>query len=285
MGRYDDKVVAITGGARGQGRSHALAFAREGAHILVTDIASQIESVPYPMGTESDLHETQRQVEALGRRCIAIRADARDTDQMNSAITEGIDRFGKIDALIANHGVMSVGQIKDMDDAMWDDCLAVCLTGVFKACRAVLPHMIERQYGRIVITSSLAGKVGLANIAHYVAAKSGVIGFGRSLAVEVADQGITVNLVTPTACNTDMIHNDANYELFMDWGGDESAEVERPLPLTQDVKDGFQSVQAIPIPWIEPIDVSNAMLFLAHVENCHITGSVLNVGAGGFFAA
>lgn len=282
MGKFDGRVVLITGGARGQGRSHALAFAKEGADVIVTDIASQIDTVPYAMGTESDLAETQRLVEDLDRRCATIVADARDSGQMASAVQHAIDDFGQIDVLIANHGIMSVGRIESMADDVWADVVDVCLTGVFKACRAVLPHMIERGYGRIVATASVAGKAGLPNIVHYVTAKAGVIAFCRSLATEVGDRGVTVNIVCPTACNTDMIHNDANYELFIGWSDDKP--IERPLKLTQQVKDGFQSVNAIPIPWVEPSDVSNAMLFLAGEDARNITGAVLNVSAGAFNA-
>lgn len=283
MGEFDGRVVMITGGARGQGRSHALAFASQGADVVVADIAAPIATVPYELGTEADLKETKSMVEQLGRRCVSVVADCRDTNQMNEAVGRGIAELGKIDILLANAGVMSLGPIETMDDATWNANIDVCLTGVFKACRAVLPHMRERGYGRIINTASVAGKAGLPNIVHYVAAKSGVMGFTRALAVEVAPLGITVNAVAPTACNTDMIHNDANYILFSGWsGGDAPA---GPLELTDEIKAGFQSMHAIPIPWIEAEDVTNAMLFLASEKARYITGAILNVSAGAFFAA
>jgi NAD(P)-dependent dehydrogenase (short-subunit alcohol dehydrogenase family) len=176
MGRFDGKVVLITGGARGQGRSHALAFAKEGAEIVVTDIAKQVETVPYGMSSESDLAETVAQVEALDRRCLSFVADARDTAATNAAVEGAISEFGQIDILLANHGLLSLSPVADMSDAMWDDVISSDLTGVFKSIRAVLPHMVERKSGRIIATASMAGRTGLPTVAHYCAAKWGVIG-------------------------------------------------------------------------------------------------------------
>lgn len=276
MGKYDGQVVMVTGGARGQGRSHALAFAREGADVVVTDIARQLPSVPYDMGTEDDLAETQSMVEALDRRCLSVIADARDTDATNAAVAAAIDQFGKIDVLLVNHGVVSMSSLVDMPDETWDECVGVCLTGVFKSIRAVLPHMIDANYGRIVATASIAGRVGLGTIGHYVAAKAGVIALVKSAAAEVAANGVTVNAVCPTSVNTDMIHNQANYTLF-------APDVE--VPTIEQVIPGFASANAIPIPWVEPIDISNAMLFLASKEARYITGTALNVTAGAYFVA
>ena len=276
MGKFDGQVVMVTGGARGQGRSHALAFAGEGADIVITDIASQLGSVPYDMGTEADLKQTQAMVEDLDRRCLIRKADVRDTDAMNTVVEEAITEFGHIDVLLANAGIVSMSQLVDVSDQMWDEMIGVCLTGVFKSFRAVLPHMVERGYGRVIATSSIAGKVGLGTIAHYVAAKAGVIGLVRSTAAEVAPNGVTVNAVCPTAVNTDMIHNQANYTLF-------APDVEHPTK--EQVIPGFASSNAIPIPWIEPIDVSNAMMFLASKEARYVTGHAMNVSAGGYFVA
>ncbi|AXT84257.1 SDR family mycofactocin-dependent oxidoreductase [Aeromicrobium sp. A1-2] len=276
MGKFDGQVVMVTGGARGQGRSHAIEFAREGADVIVTDIASQIDTVPYELSSQEDLLQTQSMVEDLDRRCLAITADARSTEATGAAVDAAIEQFGKIDILLINHGVVSMSAMVDISDDMWDDMLGVCLTGVFKTMRAVVPHMIEQNYGRIVATSSIAGKVGLGTISHYVAAKAGVLALVKSVAAEVADKGITVNAICPTAVDTDMIHNQANYTLF-------APHIE--VPTKDDVIAGFASSNAIPIPWIEPIDISNAMMFLASKEARYITGASLNVSAGGYFVA
>lgn len=271
MGRFDGKTVLITGGARGQGRSHALAFAREGADIVVTDIAKQVDTVPYTMSSEADLKETVAQVEALDQRCLAIQADARDTAAVNGAVAQAVDQFGKIDVLLVNHGLLSLSTVADMSDEVWDDVISSDLTGVFKSVRAVIPHMVAQKSGRIVATASMAGRTGLPTVAHYCAAKWGVIGFVKSVAREVAADGVTVNCVCPTNVDTDMIHNPAFYALFAP-GVDN--------PTREDVIPGFQSLNAVPVPWIESIDISNAMMFLASDEARYITGEALHVSAG-----
>ena len=214
MGRFDGKTVLVTGGARGQGRSHALAFAREGADIAICDIAQQIATVPYSMSNSDDLKETVAQVEALDHRCIAVTADTRDTAQVAEVVDAALTELGRIDILLANHGILSLCPVADMSDDIWDHVLDSDLTGVFKAMRAVIPHMVEQGYGRIIATSSMAGRTGLPNVAHYCAAKWGVIGLVKSVAREVAANGITVNAVCPTNVDTDMIHNEPFYGLF-----------------------------------------------------------------------
>ena len=214
MGRFDGKVVLVTGGARGQGRSHAVEFAKEGADIVVTDIAKQVDTVPYGMSSESDLAETVKRVEELDQRCLSVVADARDTAATNRAVEAAIAEFGKIDILLANHGLLSLSPVADMPDEMWDDVIDSDLTGVFKSIRAVLPHMLARKSGRIIATASMAGRTGLPTVAHYCAAKWGVIGLIKSVAREVAAEGITVNCICPTNLDSDMIHNPAFYALF-----------------------------------------------------------------------
>jgi SDR family mycofactocin-dependent oxidoreductase len=271
MGRFDGKVVLVTGGARGQGRSHAVEFAKEGADIVVTDIAKQVETVPYGMSSESDLAETVKRVEELDQRCLSVVADARDTAATNRAVEAAIAEFGKIDILLANHGLLSLSPVADMPDEMWDDVIDSDLTGVFKSIRAVLPHMLARKSGRIIATASMAGRTGLPTVAHYCAAKWGVIGLIKSVAREVAAEGITVNCICPTNLDSDMIHNPAFYALF-------APGIENPT--REQVEPGFTSLNAIPVPWIEAIDISNAMMFLASPEARYITGEALHVSAG-----
>lgn len=271
MGRFDGRVVFVTGGARGQGRQHALAFAEEGADIAFCDIASQIQTVPYKMSTEDQLEETVRLVEDLDRRCLGLKADCRDTRQVNEAVETAVAELGRVDVLLANHGILSLGPVAEMSDEQWDDVIDTDLTGVFKAMRAVLPHMLRQNHGRIVATASMAGRTGLPTVEHYCAAKWGVIGLVKSVAREVAANGITVNCVCPTNVDTDMIHNDAFYALFAP--GTEHPTREQAVP-------GFQSLNAIPVPWIEAKDISNAMLFLASEEARYITGEALHVSAG-----
>lgn len=271
MGRFDEKVVFVTGGAKGQGRSHALAFAREGADIAVCDIAKQLPTISYTMASQADLEETARQVEKLDRRCLAITADVRSTAEINAAAQRAISELGRIDVLIANAGVLCRASVAEMTDEQWGEVVDTDLTGVFKSLRAVIPHMIARGSGRIIATASMAGRTGLPSVAQYCAAKWGVIGLIKSVAREVAENGVTVNAVCPTNVNTDMIHNASFYGLF-------APDVQNPT--REDVIPGFQSLNAIPVPWIEPVDISNAMLFLASDEARYITGEALHVSAG-----
>jgi SDR family mycofactocin-dependent oxidoreductase len=272
MGKFDGKVVFITGGARGQGRSHALAFAREGADIVITDLAKQTSTIPYAMSTEDNLNETTEAVESLDRRCVSIVADARDSNAMRDATQAAVEEFGKLDILIVNHGVVSLSPIADMSDETWDDTISTNLTGVFKTIRAALPHMVKQGSGRILVTASMAAAMGIPTIGHYVASKWGVVGLVKSVALEVAKHNITVNAVSPTNCNTDMIHHDAFYKLF-------APDLENAT--REQVAPSFASLHPLPdVPWIEPIDISNAMLFLASDEARFITGEVMHVSAG-----
>ncbi|WP_214406575.1 mycofactocin-coupled SDR family oxidoreductase [Pseudonocardia lacus] len=271
MGKFDGKVVLITGGARGQGRSHALRFAREGADVAFCDIADQIDTVPYGMAKESDLAETIKQVEDLDRRCVGVRADVRDRDQVDGFVQQAVSELGRVDFLLANAGIFSFGTVAEMSDTTWRDMIDVNLTGVFHAIRAVLPLMIEQNYGRIVATSSMAGKAGFGNIGHYVATKWGVIGLVKSVAMEVAANGITVNAVCPTTVDTDMIQNPAAYKLFLPDAGEVTRE---------EAATSFQALNRIPVPWVEAVDISNAMAFLCSDEARYITGETIAVAAG-----
>jgi len=267
MGRMDGKVALITGAARGQGRSHALRLAEEGADIIAVDICDHIDTVPMTMGTADDLAETVKQVENLDRRIVARRADVRDSAQLQAAVDEGLTEFGHIDVLCANAGIASMGLTWEITEEQWQDMMDVNLTGVWRSIKAVLPTMIEQGTGgSIVITSSMAGVMGLGGIGHYTAAKHAVIGLMRSLVNEVSVHRIRVNTVNPTTVNTPMIQNDAFYQYA---GG--SAEQMAAL---------FQSLNAIPVPWVETIDISNAVLYLASDESRYVTGLTLWVDAG-----
>ncbi|MET0197195.1 MAG: mycofactocin-coupled SDR family oxidoreductase, partial [Rhodococcus fascians] len=216
MGKLDGKVAFITGAARGQGRSHALKLAQEGADIIAIDICEQVGSVGYPLATEEDLAETVRQVEALDRRIVASKADVRDTAQVTKAVDDGVAELGRLDIVLANAGIATFAPLEDLTDDVWDEMIAINLTGVFKTVRAAVPHLkAGGNGGAIVLTSSTAGIKGLANLAHYVAAKHGVVGLVKTFANELAPFDIRVNSVHPTSVNTDMIHNSETYNLFL----------------------------------------------------------------------
>jgi SDR family mycofactocin-dependent oxidoreductase len=270
-GKLQGKVALITGGARSQGRNHALTFAREGADIIVCDIAAQLPSVHYGMSGPDDLAQTAELVETLDRRCVAVQADVADTEAMRSVVERGLEQFGHIDILLANAGIVGHAPFAEITDAEWDDMINVDLTGVFKSMRAVIPTMLDQGSGRIIVTSSIVGRTAVPGLAHYCAAKWGCIGLMKTAAIELASHGITVNAVCPTNVDTAMIQNTHMYGAFAP---------DLPDPKREDVLDAFVSVNAIPIPWLEMQDVSNVMLFLASDDARYITGESIHVAAG-----
>ena len=272
MARLDGKVAFVTGAARGQGRSHALRLAEEGANIVALDLCEQIESVPYEMSNEEDLNETVRQVEDLDQRIVARKADVRDLAQVEALVEEGISEFGRIDIVCANAGIFTLGPAHELSRSDWDDVIGTNLTGVWKTCRAVIPHMIERgEGGSIIITSSTAGIKGYANTAHYTASKHAVVGLARSMANELAPYMIRVNTVHPTSVDTPMIQNEMTYAMFR-------PDLEHPT--RDDAREAFQALNALPIPWVEARDISNAVLWLASDEARYVTGIMVPVDAG-----
>jgi SDR family mycofactocin-dependent oxidoreductase len=268
----DGKVALITGAARGQGRSHAIRLAEEGAEIIALDVCTDVETVPYSGATPEDLAETVKLVEELDRRIVAREADVRDLGALQTVVEEGISEFGHIDVVCANAGIGTYAPALEMDVEMWETMIDINLTGVWKTIKAAVKPMVDRnQGGVVVITSSVAGIFGFANLAHYSAAKHGVVGMMRVLAQELAPYMIRVNTVNPTSVNTPMIKNDAMYRLFR-------PDLENPT--AADVGDAFTGLNCLPIPWVEPVDISNAVLWLASDEARYVTGVALPVDAG-----
>ncbi|OBJ44815.1 oxidoreductase [Mycolicibacterium mucogenicum] len=214
MGQLDGKVVFVTGAARGQGRAHAVVSAREGAKVILTDIGDDINTVPYPLATPSELNETARLVEeASGVQPVVAIADVRSQRALDKAVQSGIEAFGQIDCLIANAGIWSLSPIWELSDDEWSDSLSVNLTGVFRSVKAVLPHMIERRSGSIVLTASVNGVEPTDRCAHYVAGKHGVIGLMKSIAREVGQFNIRCNAINPGVIDTPMINWQGAYDL------------------------------------------------------------------------
>ncbi|MCU1481735.1 MAG: 3-ketoacyl-ACP reductase [Subtercola sp.] len=273
MGRVEGKVAFVSGAARGQGRSHALRLAQEGADIIAIDIEGQIDSVPYGMSTPEDMAETVRQIEALDRRIIATKADVRDFDAVKAAVDDGVAQLGRLDIVSANAGIFSFGESDVLDEQHWQDMLDVNLTGVWHVAKATIPHLKAAGGGSMILTSSDAGLKGMANIPHYVAAKHGVVGLMRTLALELAPHYIRVNTLNPTTVNTDMIKNAATYALF-------APDLPTAEQTLENIQPRFTAMNALPIPWVEPVDISNALLFLASDEARYVTGVALPVDAG-----
>jgi SDR family mycofactocin-dependent oxidoreductase len=273
-GRVEGKVAFITGAARGQGRSHAIRLAQEGADIIAVDIADQIVGVPYPMSTPADLAETVKEVEALDRRIIATQADVRDFGALKAAVDDGVAQLGRLDIVSANAGIVHLGRADELSEQAWRDTIDVNLTGVWHTAKAAIPHLrAGGRGGSIIITSSDGGLKGAENLAHYVAAKHGVVGLMRTLALELAPDMIRVNSVCPGNVDTHMLHYDAMYALMAPDLDEEHRTRER-------LAERFQALNALPIPWLEPVDISNAVLWLASDESRYVTGVTLPVDAG-----
>lgn len=271
MGEFDGRVALITGGARGQGRAHAVAFAERGADVVICDRCEDSDVVFYPLATEDDLAETARLVEAAGRRCIAVKADTADRAAMDALVARAESEFGRIDVAVANAGVSIAAPVQSMTSAQWNEAIASNLTGVFNTVGAVAPGMIERGYGRIVTISSMLGRAGSTNMVAYSASKWGVIGLTKSSALDLAKHGITVNAIAPGNISTPMIHNDALYSMMR-------PDLEKPT--ADDVAPVFASLHAQPVPWLEAEEITRAVLFFAAEAGAHISGTVLPIDAG-----
>ncbi|RCS60800.1 mycofactocin-coupled SDR family oxidoreductase [Microbacterium sp. JB110] len=271
-GRVEGKVAFITGAARGQGRSHAVRLAQEGADIIAVDICEEIPYNAHTGATQADLAETVRQVEALDRRIIAKKADVRDFAALKAAVDEGVAELGRLDIVSANAGVAGTpNRTEDMPEDEWTTMIDINLSGVWHSVKAAIPHIkAGGNGGSIVLTSSEAGIRGYANMAHYVSAKHGLVGMMRTLAMELAPDSIRVNSIHPTQVDTDMIQNQTIYSLFT---GKADATKE-------EFAESSGRVIPLPIPWVESVDISNALLFLSSDEARYITGVPLPVDAG-----
>nr|WP_050795678.1 mycofactocin-coupled SDR family oxidoreductase [Parafrankia sp. EUN1f] len=266
----DGKVAFITGGARGQGRSHALLLAKEGADVVVTDICEPIPQVAPYNATREDLDETRRLVDALGRRCLAIKADSRRSGEMKAAVDTAIAEFGKIDALSVNHGIGPVSLWDQMSDEFFDMVIENNLAAGWRTVKAVLPHMVEQRSGSVIFTASVAAARPQFALSAYSAAKAGLVGLMGALASEVAPHSVRVNAVLPGSTATPMLFNQDVLDAFK--GG--------PGGTIEDVRFPSQATFLLPIPWMEPDDISQAVLFLASDESRHVTGIAMPVDGG-----
>jgi len=256
MARLEGKVAFITGAARGQGRSHAVRLAEEGADIIAIDI-----------GSPTDLAQTVKEVEALDRRIVASQADVRDSGGLTAALDDGVARLGIV---VANAGIVRFGTVEELTEQAWRDVIDVNLTGVWHTVKAAIPRLRAAGGGSIIIIGT--GLKGKPNLGHYAAAKHGLVGLMQSLANELAPDMVRVNTVHPSAVDNDMIHNQLLYhQLLPDHQGDITR---------QEIEPVFQTLNALPVPWVESVDISNAVLFLASDEARYITGVTLPVDAG-----
>ena len=269
-GRVAGKVALVTGAARGIGRACALRLAEEGADVGLIDIARDVETVPYPGARPDELQGVAREVAALGRRCVAETTDVTDgaaTAAAAEAIRVGL---GRIDILVAAAGIDSWGDAWALTEAQWQRMLDVNLGGVWRAAKAAAPIMIAQGAGAMVFIGSVLSHRANRQFAHYSAAKHGVLGLTRAFALELAPHMIRVNSVDPTVVNTDMVMNQAYLDRL---GG-------KPGTTMEDAKSYYRQWNTLPVPWLEPVDVANAVLFLASDEARYITGVSLPVDLG-----
>lgn len=280
MGRVEDKVVFITGAARGQGRSHAVHLAEEGADIIAVDICEDIASNEYPLARPEDLDETARLVEKTGRRVVPIQADVRDRAALAEALGRGVSEMGALDVIVANAGIAPLGGGLGVEAFI--DAVDVDLIGVLNTVHVALPYL--RAGASIIATGSVAallssassgdGPKGLGG-AGYSLAKRMLVDYTTTLAVKLAPQSIRVNAVHPTNCDTDMLQSAPMYKAF------------RPdlaKPTVEEAVEGFRSMQAMPIPWVDPSDISYAVVYLASDESRYVTGLQLRVDGGATIA-
>jgi len=278
MGRVQGKVAFVTGAGRGQGRSHAVRLAEEGADIIAVDLCHNVATVRYPLATSDDLKETARLVEKLDRRIVAVEADVRERAQLIAALDRGIAELGRLDIVVAQAGILS--QKAEQQLQAWTDVVDTNLIGIINAVHAALPHLTSG--ASVIATGSTAAYMNVLPMQQvgtdpggvaYMVAKRLLSQFMHDLARELAPRQIRANVIHPTNVNTDMLHNEGMYRSF------------RPdleAPTREDATPAFHVQQAMPIPWIEPVDISNAVLFLASDEARYVTGMQLRVDAGGY---
>jgi len=271
MADFSDQVVFISGGARGQGRAHAVAFAEQGADIVVCDHCEDNPAAPYSMASRDDLDETVALVEKTGRSCIAAVADVRDPAAVDALVADALDRFGRIDVHVANAGVCGNTSLQHTSNEAWSQVIDVNLTGVFNTIKAVSPAMIQQRSGRIVGVASMMGRSSSPNNVAYTTSKWGVIGLVKSCAQDLAPFGITVNAVAPGNIATDMAQNDTLYKLVR-------PDLEQPT--LEDVLPVMQMLHVQPVSYMEPDEVTGVIMFLASPAARHITGSVIDINAG-----
>lgn len=278
MGRVEGKVAFITGAARGQGRSHAIRLAEEGADIIAVDLCENIDSNSYPLSQQEDLDETARLVEKEGRKIVAIKADVRERSQLQAALKSGVDELGRLDIVVAQAGIAPMKSKGNVQ--AWVDVIDTNFVGVINAVHAALPFLEDG--ASIIATGSAAAFMNLDNMPNpgadpggqgYTVAKLGLSGYIHDLARALSQRQIRANVVHPTNCNTPMLQSPPMFQSFR-------PDLENPT--AEDAKLAFPAQQAFPVPWVEPVEISHAVLFLASDESRYVTGMQLRVDAGSY---
>jgi len=266
-GRFDGKVAFVTGAARGQGRSHAIRLAKEGATLALLDICRDVDGVVSPGATSEDLVETVRTCEGHGAKVISAEVDVRDYEGVCAFADRTRSEFGRIDVLLVTHGIYTSGYLGEIEPSLWNEMIDINLTGVWHVCRAIVPSMEAQEYGRVVITASAGAVITMPTAGAYCAAKHGVAGMAKTLALEVAKKNVTVNVVAPTSVRTPMIENQAHYESFGAHDADSA-------------REAMAAFMPTGLPWIEPEDATAMNLYLASDEARFVTGAIFLIDMG-----
>jgi SDR family mycofactocin-dependent oxidoreductase len=263
VGEFDGKVAFITGAAHGQGRATALALAREGARIAAFDVAKQLSYPGYQLGTPNELATLARACRELGSECLTFSGDVRDDVAISAAVPATVQQFGRIDVLFNNAGICAYGLAHELTEDAWDSMIDINLKGSWLVARRIIPVMMQQRSGVIINNASIASFRGMNRLSHYAASKWGLTGLTKSWAIELAPYNIRVNSIHPTGVNTPM--------------NDGLAELEGLTP--REVAERSAG-NLLPVPWIEPEDVANAVLYLASDRARYVTGAAFVIDAG-----
>jgi SDR family mycofactocin-dependent oxidoreductase len=264
-------AALVTGAARGQGRAHAVTLARLGYDVVCFDVPQGLTTLPYQTATTEDLQETCALVETLDRRAVPVTGDVRSTAALQAAVAAAAE-LGEVSVVVANAGICSFARFDEITDEQWDEMIAVNLSGVFRTLRAAIPTMRAQGHGRLLATASMAGRGGSPHLAHYAAAKAGVISLIKTLALELGSSGVTANVLCPTTVDTPMVHNAPMYGLFAPDVAEPSKEAVTPR---------YAAMNPMRVPWLDPQEVADAMAFLVSDAARHVSGLVFEVSAGG----
>lgn len=274
MSKLEGKVAFITGAARGQGRAEAIRLASDGADIIGIDICRPVATNVAEGSTLADLEETAHLVKETGRTMVIAEADVRDYDGLKAALDEGVRQLGRLDIVVANAGMWNYGLTEDITEEMWDVVQDVVLKGVWHTAKATIPILKrQEQGGSMIFTTSSMATIGAPNMSPYCAAKHGVSGLVKTIAMELAPYNVRVNSVAPTTVNTKLIHNEPTYALF----APDLAENDRT---TANVESRFATIPLMDVAWIEPEDIAGAVAYLASDDARYVTGLDLRVDAG-----
>jgi NAD(P)-dependent dehydrogenase (short-subunit alcohol dehydrogenase family) len=267
--KLKDQVAIVTGGARGNGFAIARALASEGCNVVLADICADIATCPYKLATKADLDGAVKEIGAMGVKAVGIVCDVRSDAAVKSMVDEVLKTFGKIDIAVANAGITSLIPVADMDEATWDDTINSHLKGTFLLCHHVVPHMIKAHSGKVIAISSVGGQRGFGMGSHYCAAKHGILGFVKSLAMEVADHNVNVNAVCPGTVWTKMMSGLAEH-----FGMEQ-----------EEAKQQFCEGHLFKDREITPEDIAEAALWLCLPQSKCVTGNLITVDSGWTAAA